>query len=268
MLKMLTSTYNCQILLFLAISFYSSHQSAFKFPIGIENERGDTWVLDAGTGASCVELKDCSTFSWLMNREYVQNEVIRLHPKRITKFLRNKRCNIDELYSNLAITLRTRVICPHQNAHDLNPNYSDYVHANGEKGDAKKLPYAKLMGNDDANDCHQPKDGKMLNDGLSVKLATDEIECSLEMTHGDKRTPLSSLETESFSGHGRVYQRLRKLEKERRTVFVMTAHGNCCWKVFEQPHLKGETHRIEPGESVYPRHQPRSIQKICCPAVV
>ena len=78
-LKMLTSTYNCQILLFLVIYFYSSQQSAFKFPVGIENERGDTWVLNTGGGASCVKLKDCSTFSWLMNRKYVQNEVIQLH---------------------------------------------------------------------------------------------------------------------------------------------------------------------------------------------
>ena len=251
---MLTSIYNCQTLLLLAISFYSSHQSAFKFPIGIENERGDTWVLDAGTGASCVELKDCSTFSWLMNRKYVQNEVIRLHPKRITKFLRSKRCSIDELYSNRAITLRTRVMCPHRHAHDLDSNYSDYDYANGKKGDA--------------NDCHEQNVGKTLGDGLSVKLATDEIECSLEMTHGKNRTPLRSLETESFIGHGRVYRRLRNLEKQSGTVFVMTAHGDCCWNVFEQPHLKGETHRIEPGDSVYPRHQPRSIQKICCPAAI
>ena len=265
---MFTTTYNCQILLFLVISFYSSQQSAFKFPVGIENERGDTWILDTGGGASCVELKDCSTFSWLMNRKYVQNEVIQLHPRRITRFLRNKKCSIDEIHSNRAITLKTRVICPHQNAHDLNPNYSDYVHANGEKNDAKESPNAKLRENDDANDCYEQNDGRRLGDGLSVKLATAEIECSLEMTHGDQRTPLSSLETERFSGHGRVYQRLRKLEIQRRTVFVMTVHGNCCWNIFEQPLLKGETHRIEPGDSVYPRRQPRSIQKICCPAAI
>ena len=58
------------------IVFYSSPSYQFKFPVQIVSETKDShsWAFDIGDDFSCVALKDCATYSWLLNYRNVQNE--------------------------------------------------------------------------------------------------------------------------------------------------------------------------------------------------
>ena len=89
-----------------------------------------------------------------------------------------------------------------------------------------------------------------------------QVECSLQLTHGAIDDVLSNLKTQSFSGKRKIYRKLRKLEI-RRTLHIK-AHGSCCWEIYQRSGLKGSVQHVDPGMSIYPMHQPRSIKRVCC----
>ena len=98
--------------------------------------------------------------------------------------------------------------------------------------------------------------------GIGTKMAKEVPQCKLELTHGPFEDILASLRTTQFGGQRKEYRRLKKLEI--RKVLHIEAHGNCCWEIYQQPYFKGNIHHVEPGNSVYPVHQPRSVKRVCC----
>ena len=101
------------VFIFIIVS-YSSPSFQFKFPVQIVSETKDShsWAFDIGDDFSCVALKDCATFSWLLNYNNVQNEFIQIKLLDIVEFLKKKRCAIKDHKSNKKVTLKTRIACP------------------------------------------------------------------------------------------------------------------------------------------------------------
>ena len=244
------------VLLLLISSFYSTFEVPFHFPEQVKGDNGDLiWVVDTGKDASCVHLKDCPTYSWLMDYKNIQNEIIQIEPLQIKNILKGKKCAMDELTTAdvTELTLNTRISCPHNvEAYD---DYDEYVE--GEEVNVG------VRDDDYEEECPGERNGGIINGGgLRTKSATDERQCSLAITHGDWRNPLSSLQTKHFSGEINDYQKLRKLRKRR--VLHIKAHGNCCWDIFTKFRFKGMSYYVQPGYSGPPTHQPRSIKRVCC----
>ena len=55
-------------------------------------------VLDTGDHASCVPLKECTTFTWMLEYENIQNEVVQIEPIEVAKLIEKK--EIAKLRSN------------------------------------------------------------------------------------------------------------------------------------------------------------------------
>ena len=221
------------ILLFLLNVFCSSDQSSFKFPVQIvdEMEGSHVWAFDIGKTASCVPLKHCATLSWLMNYKNVQNDVIQIKLSNIIEVLQKKRCEIEEYFLKPNITLDTKIECPSLIEEDAD--------------------------NEEYDECNAEP---ILNERDGY-VETEE-DCSIEVTHESIKDPLKSLLTSRFSGTLKKFCQLRKLKK--RKVLHITARGNCCWKLYSQEDYKGQEKYIEPGDSTYSIHQPRSIKGVRC----
>ena len=245
-------------LLLLSI-FSSTHQSPFKFPNQVQNEKGDyVWAADTGEDAICLPLKQCPTYSWmLLDSGLNQNKVINFNPLDVKKLLRKKRCVLEETYSEAEVTLDTMVTC-----HKLDEvSYEDYEYDYDDDTDVetgiRSDEYSEYE-----DECNSFV-GSGRGGGLTTKLATQAFECSLEITHGSlSKDTLETLETKRFGGGRKTYKRLRKLEK--RQVFHMMAHGNCCWEIYQQSSFRGQNTKFKPGKSMYPEYPPRSIKKVCC----
>ena len=221
---------------------YSSHQTPFKFPVQITNNQTGsyTWGFETKKNVSCVALKQCPTFSWLMNFKNIQNDIIQIDPGKIIDFLKRKRCSIGELYLNKTISLETKVACP--STMDVLTDDSDGImaHIDGDEENVK-----------DYVDCP-----------LNVRLEPENVECSLEVSLGPEQDPLSDLHTIRLSGADTTFCILPSLSKNK--ILHLTAQGSCCWKLYSAANLEGEYQKVEPGDSLYPQFQPKSAKIICC----
>ena len=221
---------------------YSSHQTPFKFPVQITNNQTGsyTWGFQTKKNDSCVALKQCPTFSWLMNFKNIQNDIIQIDPGEVINFLKRKRCSIGELYLNKTISLETKVACP--STTDVISDDSDGImaHIDEDKENVK----------DDA-DCP-----------LNVRLEPENVECSLEVSLGPEQDPLSDLHTIRLSGADTTFCILPSISKNK--VLHLTAQGSCCWKLYSEANLEGEYQKVEPGDSLHPKFQPESAKIICC----
>ena len=249
---MYSSDYTLLICLCMIGRFYFVRQvSSFKFPVERVNEKGENeWVLDTGRDTSCVPLKKCPTFAWMLDYENIQNEVIQIEPRKVFKLLRGKRCSMKKDDSSMELTLDTLVACP--NVVDLEEDYDEYGANDGDVILDTRGGY---------EDCNQPYPNR-LGGGLETKRMSQDFDCSLDLTHGDVDNLLSTLKTQRFSGQQKYYRRLKRLEI--RHILHIEAHGFCCWEIFQKSNLRGDIHYVEPGNSVYPVHQPRSIKRVCC----
>ena len=107
------------------IFYFPRQVSPFKFPVERVNEKGENeWVLDTGHETSCVPLKKCPTFAWMLDYENIQNEVIQIEPRKVFKLLRSKRCSMEKDPSSVEFTVDTLVACP--NVVDLEEDYDEY----------------------------------------------------------------------------------------------------------------------------------------------
>ena len=113
---MIIFDFNRVILLLLVKAFCLSNQSPIiKFPVQVFDERGERHlVLDTGDHASCVPLKECTTFTWMLEYENIQNEVVQIEPIEVAKLIRSKRCALDEIDSDSLVTMDTLITCPHK----------------------------------------------------------------------------------------------------------------------------------------------------------
>ena len=252
------------VLLLLASSFCLSLQSPFKFPVSVKNGHGEIeWALNPGENYECMSLKDCATYTWMLDYENIQNEVIQITPKEVADLLKSKRCAIKEKKSIGGISMKTLVACPKKEEDDYN-YYDEYDYEYGKGEDVAIGTRGEDMMGDDMDDepCSVGDVENFLGGGLGTKLAKQEFECSLELTHGPYKDTLSSLKTVQFGGYRKMYRRLKKLEN--RKVLHIQAQGNCCWEIYQKAFFTGDIHHVEPGNSVYPVHQPRAIKKVCC----
>ena len=246
------------LLFLLSEQFYLSYQSPFKFPQTVEKENGD-FVLAFNTAQNegCVPLKDCPTYSWLLEEPNIPNEIINVIPENIKVILGKKRCVIEEASSNDEVTMDSLIVCP-----DTDNELSDYVDYEGEYEDEDYIEIGNRQEEDTV--CDSSYDGGSFGALVATK-GNQEIECSLEITHQSlEEDSIETLRTKSLSGKIEKYRRLKKLET--REVLRMKAHGNCCWEYYQKPVFKNEKTYIEPGDPIYPTYQPRSIKRVCCSA--
>ena len=227
------------LLLILFTIFCSSNELPFKFPVQIVNDTKNThtWAFDIGDNFSCEPLKDCASYSWLMNYKNVQNDVIQISLHDIVAFLEKKRCAIEDHKSNKKVTLETRVACP-----NVIEVIYDYVYNNN---DGETEPHI-LVTPDERDGFDDYEEG-----------------CSIEISHGEPNNLLESLLTNRIDDDSKKYwKNLHTLEN--RQILHLTAHGNCCWKLYSKPSYSGEETLIEQGASTYPIFQPKSIRSISC----
>ena len=220
---------------------YSSHQTPFKFPVQITNNQTGsyTWGFETKKNVSCVALKQCPTFSWLMNFKNIQNDIIQIDPGKVIDFLKRKRCSIGELYLDKKISLETKVACPSTIDVSIGDFDGTMAHIDEDKENVK-----------DYVDCP-----------LNVRLEPENVECSLEVSLGPEQDPLSDLHTMRLFGADTSCI-LPSLSKGK--ALHLTAHGSCCWKLYSAANLEGEYQKIEPGDSLYPQFQPKSAKIFCC----
>ena len=249
---MIINNFRRVLLLLFVKGFCLSNQSPIiRFPVQVVNQKGEPELVEnTGDHASCVPLEECKTFTWMLEYENIQNEVVQIEPIEVAKLIRSKRCALHEIGSDTLVTMDTRVTCPH--TAEEGDDYDDYYNEINIRDDDIY---------DYEEDCNMAIRSEM-GGGLETKRATADIDCTLEFTHGPFEDILSSLETTHFSGERKKYRRLRKLDT--RKVLHVEAHGHCCWEIFKEPYFKGDIHHVEPGNSVYPVHQPRSVQRVCC----
>ena len=236
-------------IIFHLISFIClTHQSPFEFPVQIVNKTNGSfeWGFKVKNNESCVSLRECPTFSWMLNYKHIQNEVIQIDPKNIIDRLTEKRCIVGDHLSNNGITLDSKIACP-----------SIIEERNNHRQNDGQIKEEKL----DEFDCITNTGGD-IGSILKTRLAIEKIDCKLEITHGPISEPLSGLKTIRFSGNAKIFKQIPTLET--RLALHVTAHGNCCWKIYSNMGFKGNIQDIKPGDSVHPNHQPRSIKRLCC----
>ena len=225
------------LLIFLTM-FCSSNE--FKFPVQIvsDTKNSHTWAFDIGGNFTCEPLKDCATYSWLMNYKNVQNEVIQISLHDIVEFLEKRRCAIDDHKSNQKVTLETRVACP---------NVIDVIY-----------DYAY-------NDKDDDREQQVLEVSPDERDGFDDYEegCSIEISHGVPNKLLESLLTYQIYDESITFRTNLHTLKSRQ-ILHLTAHGNCCWKLYSKPGYSGEETFIEQGASTYPFFQPKSIKNVSC----
>lgn len=244
-----SNNYDIIILLLLVNIFCLTDQSPIiRFPVEIKNKKGESkWLVNVGDDGSCIPLKECSTFTWMLEYENIQNEVVQIRPIEVATLIRSKKCALDEVGSDTMVTIDTRVTCPHKV--EENDDYGDYYN------------YVAIRDDYDEDECYGDN-GMDIEAGLGTKMAREMPQCELEFIHGPFEDILASLQTTQFGGQRKEYQTLKNLEL--RKVLHIEAHGNCCWEIYQRPHFKGDIHHVEPGNSVYPVHQPRSVKRVCC----
>ena len=231
-----------QMMIILFSLLYSSHQTPFKFPVQITNNQTGsyTWGFETKKNVSCVALKQCPTFSWLMNFKNIQNDIIQIDPGKVIDFLKRKRCSIGELYLDEKISLETKIACP--STIDGLIEDSDGIMAHIDENEENMKDYV---------DCP-----------LNVRLEPENVECSLEVSQGPVPDLLSDLHTIRLSGADTTFRILPRLSKNK--ALHLTVQGSCCWKLYSAANLEGEYQKVEPGDSLHPQFQPKSAKIICC----
>ena len=222
--------------IFLLICFCSMQADTFKFPVQITNgsNKSHTWAFDLGEKFSCEALKDCATYSWLLNYRNVQNKIIQINLKKIMKFLDNKRCTIDDHQSNKHVTLESRIACPNV----IDNTFED---SNGNN-------WSEIR-----NHTSEERDG----------FDDYEDDCFIDISHGESGNFLESLRTNRIFDESMDFRsNLAKLQY--RHILHITSHGSCCWKLFSKPNFSGKMAQIEQGASTYLVFQPKSIKSTSC----
>ena len=252
---MLSVKHTVVIEAYLVILFCFAEAFPFQYPVAINEEPVDSISsLTMKEHNSCVALRDCPTYAWLLHNNDNKNQIIQITPAHIIQSLRIRQCVILNSKLTDRSPIITGVLCPEEKDSKLDDDYSDYdSEATRDGGDDNYSPEDKSMMTRSAIDISE------------TSLGIDEPQCSLEMIHGPDIHTLYSLRPKSFSGSRKKYKMLRYLEEQRRTVVHMSAHGSCCWDIYSQRNLRGERHRVVPGDDfVDPNHQPRSIQRVIC----
>jgi len=226
----------------------------FHYPVAISEETVDNLSsLTIKEHDSCKALIDCPAYAWLLRNNDNKNQIIQITPSQIIQSLRIRQCVIPNSKLTYQSSIATGVLCPEEKDSNVDYDYSDY---NIE---------ATVDGEEDN---YSSEDRSMITrsaiDLSETSLGIDGPKCSLEMIHGPEIKTLYSLRLKSFSGSRKKYRMLKNLEDQRRIVVQMSAHGSCCWDIYSQRNLRGDKHRVGPGDFVYPNHQPRSIQSVIC----
>ena len=224
------------ISMFLPICLCSMQADTFKFPVQITNNvnKSPTWAFDLGEKFSCEPLKDCATYSWLLNYQNVQNKLIQINLKQIMRFLENKRCIIDDHESNKQVTLESRISCPNVIDTTIEDSYDQ------DWDEMRNHTFEERDGFDDYED-----------------------DCFIDISHGERGHFLESLRT------NRIFEDPMNLRRNSATlkyrhILHITSHGSCCWKLFSKPNFAGKMTQIEQGTSTYPVFQPKSIRSTSC----
>lgn len=217
----------------------SSPSPTFLFPDTIESETGgEIFISKLNDDQTCIPLQTCPELSWLA-REIPPEKYISqvLSPKNISRTLKSKRCVISEVESEEEVTMQTRVVCP--KIHDISVDTN------------KK---------DCGEDCNDEEDYEVRT-VFELERRTS-IECSIQLQHGELSDPLNDLQIKSLSGKRKKYHNLKRLAKRR--VLRVTAHGFCCWRVYQKVGFRGESSFIEPDDEIFPDHVVMSTQQIEC----
>ena len=239
---------------YLVILFCFAEALPFHYPVAIGEETVDNLsVFTIKENDSCVALIDCPTYAWLLRNNDNKNQIIQITPSQIIQSLGIIQCAIPNSKLTSQSSIATGVLCPEEKDSKVDYDYSDYnIEATRDGGE----------------DNYSSEDRSIITrsaiDLFETSLGIDEPKCSLEMIHGPEIKTLYSLRLKSFSGSKKKYRMLRDLEEQKRTVVHMSAHGSCCWDIYSQRNLRGDRHRVAPGDFVYPNHQPRSIQRVIC----
>jgi len=212
---------------------------SFEFPDTIESETGkEIFISKLDDDQACVPLKDCPTLSWL-KRELPSEKYIAqlLSPRSISKTLKSKRCVIRDADSEDDVTMETRVVCP--KIHDKSVN---------------------KMEKDCDEDCDDEDDYEVRT-VFELERRTS-LDCSIELQHGELDDPLKDLQIKSLSSKRKKYGHLKRLRNRR--VLRVSAHGFCCWRVYQKTRFRGESTFIEPDDEAFPEHLIKSTQAVEC----
>ena len=252
--KMLSVKHTVVFETYLVILFCFSEALPFYFPVAINEKQVDSLSsLTIKENNSCVALRDCPTYAWLLRNNDNKNQIIQITPSHIIQSLRIGQCVMPNSKLTDQGLIRTGVLCPEDVDSELDYDYSDYdSEATRDGGDNNYSSEDRSMITRSAIDISE------------TSFGMDKPKCSLEMIHGPEIHTLYSLRTKYLSGSRKKYKILRNLEEQRRTVVHMSAHGSCCWDIYSQRNLRGDIHRVAPGDFVDPNHQPRSIQRVIC----
>ena len=252
--KMLSVKHTVVFETYLVILFCFSEALPFYFPVAINEKQVDSLSsLTIKENNSCVALRDCPTYAWLLRNNDNKNQIIQITPSHIIQSLRIGQCVMPNSKLTDQGLIRTGVLCPEDVDSELDYDYSDYdSEATRDGGDNNYSSEDRSMITRSAIDISE------------TSFGMDKPKCSLEMIHGPEIHTLYSLRPKYLSGSRKKYKILRNLEEQRRTVVHMSAHGSCCWDIYSQRNLRGDIHRVAPGDFVDPNHQPRSIQRVIC----
>jgi len=251
---MLSVKHTVVIEAYLVIQFCFAQALPFHYPVAINEQPVDNISsLTMKEKKSCVALRDCPTYAWLLHNNDNKNQIIQIMPVHIIQSLRIRQCVISNSKLTDQSATTTGVLCPVEKDSKLDDDDSDYdIETTRNGGDDNDSSEDKSMMTRSAIDISE------------TSLGIDEPKCSLEMIHGPEIHTIYSLTPKSFSGSRKKYKMLRYLEEQRRTVVRMSAHGSCCWDIYSQQNLRGDRQQVVPGDFVDPNHQPRSIQRVIC----
>merc|ERR1712020_121415 len=75
---------------------------------------------------SCVVLRDCPTYAWLLRNNDNKNQIIQITPSHIIQALRIRQCEITNSKLTDQSPITTGVLCPEEKDSELDYDYSDY----------------------------------------------------------------------------------------------------------------------------------------------
>ena len=214
------------------VHFCLCSEPAFKFPAQLKDKRGKfKWAFQIPKNDTCIPVKQCPTYSWMLEHNNIENEIFHIGPDRSTKVLKRKRCFIEEAYLDSKIDSDTIIACPKLDLEDdlITKIDQDYVGKDYDENpfyyyDPDYADYSDYVIDIDTRRENFKSFECFKNVGTRLFNKSKNKRCVLDVTHGPKRRPLMKLETKRFSGRLEGYSVLKNL-LDRKVFYIKSSPG-------------------------------------------